>query len=137
MSKIELILFSLTPILDFLTFLFSLVESSLFLYSWFLLDSDRLKYNECSGILKTKPSTTKLLLLYSIFCIASQRCKYDHGMLCLKLSVCTDQGTLCKTYIQAKERKKIGCVSENVFFFLLLIQSKESNLPSLINPLAH
>ena len=114
MSKTELIIFPLTSILDFLTFLFFPVESLFFLYSWFLLNGNRWKYNECSSVLFFLKKTTKLLLLHPIFCIASQTCRCDHGIPCLKLSLCPDQGTLYCTCIQAKKKK----VSYNILLRL-------------------
>ena len=135
MSKTELIIFPLTSILDFLTFLFFPVESLFFLYSWFFLNGNRWKYNECSSVLFFF-LTTKLLLLHPILCIASQTCICDHGIPCLKLSLCPDQGTLYCTCIQAKKKKNLA-MTQKPFFFFATNTVQRSNVPNLINLFSH
>ena len=137
MSKTELIIiFPLTSILDFLTFFFFPVESLLFLYSWFLLNSKRWKYNECSSVLLFFFQTTKLLLLHPILRIASQTCRCDHGIPCLKLSLCPDQWTLSSTCIQAKKKKNLA-MTQKPFFFSAANTVQRNNVPNLINLFAH
>lgn len=124
MSKTELIIFSLTPILDFLTCSYSPMVSLFLLFPQFLLDNNRLKYSECSSGFFSLFLITKLLLYFTLHA-ASWRCKYDHGIPCLKLSLCQNRGILCQYLHSGKGEKKIGDVSETIFSAANTVQRKQ------------